>query len=88
MENKFTRKPEYTVPANMKKATIAKFLENQIREGKDISEHMGKPLNHWDYEAIYNYNQEHNEKQQKLELEKTSEPTGATTNGEAKKVGK
>lgn len=73
------RKTEELVRKNNKRKTLARFLEIQVKEGKDIEEYVGKPMNAWDYNALYLIIQEHDNKQQtKLELEEKPKQDGGT----------
>lgn len=61
------RRPTYKVPANQKKEYVAKFLKHEIEKGNDITEYVGKPLNWFDYDVIYEIVTGY--EQQKLKIE-------------------
>lgn len=88
-KNTFIRKPEYKVPANEKKNYVAKFIKMLVEKKEDITEYMGKPLNWFNYDAIYTAVNEW-EGQLRLTLDETvKENTKATEQliNEAKKKG-
>lgn len=64
----YKRKEEDLIRKDEKRSTLAKFITMKVKQGEDITELMGKPMNYWDYNKIYRELEEWEGKQQKLPL--------------------